>query len=216
MTPALARHWPLYDLVLRTDRLVLRLPDEDDLAALADLAAAGVHAPGERPFLTPWTEGSGTDRARHVVQAHGAGLGDWSPASWRLGLGVFAAAEPVGMVTLRAVDFGVRREVSTSSWLGLAHHRRGFGTQARAALLTLGFDHLDAVSAVTEVFPANAASQGVSRALGYRPDGISRDARDGRAIVSDRLRLDHADWARAAHPVAEVVGLDRCRALFGA
>ncbi|GAA1900831.1 hypothetical protein [Lapillicoccus jejuensis] len=50
--------WPPYGIVLTTPRLVLRLPDEAELVALAELAATGLHAPGERPFLTPWTEGT--------------------------------------------------------------------------------------------------------------------------------------------------------------
>ncbi|MGZ4444594.1 MAG: hypothetical protein ACXVXC_15635 [Nocardioidaceae bacterium] len=46
--------------------------------------------------------------------------------NWRLGLGVFAPdGEPLGMVTLRARDFPVVREVTTSSWLGLRHHGQG-------------------------------------------------------------------------------------------
>ena len=52
----LADLWPAYALRVRTPRLTLRLPDPEELAALADLAARGVHRPGERPFLTPWTE----------------------------------------------------------------------------------------------------------------------------------------------------------------
>lgn len=223
MTPPAARHGglsagppTLYGLVLRTERLELRLPDEGAIVALSELAAGGVHEPGQRPFLTPWTEGTGADRARHILEEHRSQLDGFSPSRWRLGLGVFAGSEPVGMVTLRAVDFGVRRKVTTSSWLGLAHHRKGFGTEARAALLTLAFDHLDAVTAVTEVFQDNAGSQGVSRKLGYRHDGVSRDVRDGQVVVSDRLRLDRADWHRVDHPTAEVTGLERCRSLFGA
>lgn len=119
------------------------------------------------------------------------------------------------MVNLRAADFAVRREVTTSSWLGLAYQHRGFGTEARTALLTLAFEHLDAVSAVTEVFRDNAGSQGVSRKLGYRSDGVSRDVRDGEVVVSDRLRLDRADWDRVEHPGVTVLGLDACRSAFG-
>ncbi|WP_425460855.1 GNAT family N-acetyltransferase [Lapillicoccus jejuensis] len=48
----------------------------------------------------------------------------------------------IGQVTLRARDFAVTREVSTGSWLGLGHHRQGYGTEARTALLALAFDHL--------------------------------------------------------------------------
>jgi hypothetical protein len=41
-------------------------------------------------------------------------------AAWHLGLVAFHEAEPVGEFTLRARDFPVVREVTTSSWLGLA------------------------------------------------------------------------------------------------
>jgi RimJ/RimL family protein N-acetyltransferase len=119
------------------------------------------------------------------------------------------------MVTLRARDFPVVREVSTSSWLGLQHQGRGFGTHARVGLLTLAFDHLGAEAALTEVFQDNAASQGVSRKLGYEPDGISRDARGAEVLVSDRLRLRHAVWREVRHPRAQVDGAESCAAMFG-
>ncbi|GAA4686656.1 GNAT family protein [Nocardioides nanhaiensis] len=213
--------WPLFGLVLRTPRVELRLPREPEVVALAELAADGVHAPGERPFLTPWTEAGPLARAREVLGGHWERMADWQPEVWRLGLGVFGVddGEPRGMVTLRATEFASRREVSTSSWLGLAHHRRGYGTQARVALLTLAFDHLGAACATTEVFPDNAASQGVSRALGYEHDGISRDVREGEVLVSDRLRLWRTTWdepdRRATRPAVQVLGLQPCRELFG-
>ena len=208
--------WPVHRLSLTTGRLVLRLPRDEELAALAELAGRGVHRPHERPFLTPWTEGSPTDRARSVLQGHWSQLAGWRTDDWRLGLGVLSTAgEPLGMVTLRARDFPVLREVSTSSWLGLEHQGRGLGTEARVALLTLAFDHLDAVAAVSEVFPDNRASQGVSRRLGYAHDGISRDRRGDEALVSDRLRLTREAWSAGEHDAVEVAGLAACREMFG-
>src|SRR5687768_9996293 len=56
--------WPPYALTVTTPRLQLRLPREDEIVALAELAARGVHRPGERPFMTSWTEGSPDERAR--------------------------------------------------------------------------------------------------------------------------------------------------------
>ncbi|HYU50364.1 MAG TPA: hypothetical protein VEO91_10615 [Candidatus Limnocylindria bacterium] len=35
--------WPLFDLRLRTERLELRLPDDDELARLCAIARAGIH-----------------------------------------------------------------------------------------------------------------------------------------------------------------------------
>jgi RimJ/RimL family protein N-acetyltransferase len=207
--------WPTYALRITTPRLTLRLPDAQELAALAQVAADGVHKPSERPFLTPWTEGTPEDRARIVLQGHWDDLASWSPTNWSLGLGVFVSGnEPIGMVSLGARDFRVVRGVTTSSWLGLPHHHQGLGTEARAGLLTLAFDHLGATDAVTEVFTDNDASQGVSRKLGYRHDGISKDARGDEVLVSDRLRLTAERWAETSHPPATVDGVEAARAMF--
>lgn len=207
--------WPTYRLRVAAPRVQLRLPDPAELAALAELAGRGVHGPAERPFLTPWTDGGPADRARRVLQGHWSELAEWQVDDWSLGLGVFLPdSTAVGMVTVRARDFPVVREVTTSSWLGLAHQGRGLGTSARIGLLTLAFDHLDAEAALTEVFQDNTASQRVSRKLGYAPDGISRDARGAEAVVSDRLRLDRSRWPAVRDPAVSVEGIDGCRAMF--
>jgi RimJ/RimL family protein N-acetyltransferase len=207
--------WPTYRLRITTPRLELRLPHDEELAQLAALAGQGVHLPTERPFLTPWTDGSAEDRAHFVLREHWSQLSGWSVDSWRLGLGVFTpGGVPLGVVTLRARSFRVVREVTTSSWLGLAHQGQGLGTEARLGLLTLAFDHLGAEAALTEVFRDNHASQGVSRKLGYEPDGISRDARGSEVLVSDRLRLSRSRWADVPRPGVLVDGLEACRQSF--
>lgn len=122
--------------------------------------------------------------------------------------------DPLGMVTLRATHFTVVREVTTSSWLGLPHHGRGFGTEARLGVLAFG--HLGAEAALTDVFQDNDASQRVSRKLGYEPDGISRDVRGGDVVVSDRLRLTRDRWMRLDRPPIRVDGVAGCRHMFTA
>ncbi|SIN41506.1 GNAT family N-acetyltransferase [Micromonospora cremea] len=211
----LADLWPQYNLIISTPRLELRLPRDEELAALAQLAGDGVHRMDERPFLTPWTDGGPGDRARFVLQEHWGQLAGWSVARWRLGLGVFHHGHPLGVVTLRAHDFPVIREVTTSAWLGIDHQGRGYGTEARVGLLTLAFDHLGARAARTEVFQDNHASQGVSRKLGYEHDGISVDARGDEAVVSDRLRLTRQTWAQQQRPAVRVDGMAPCRPMFG-
>ena len=71
----LANLWPLFGLTVQTSRLELRLPHEHAIAELASIAGTGVHHPGERPFLTPWTAGDPQDRARFVLQEHWNQLG---------------------------------------------------------------------------------------------------------------------------------------------
>jgi RimJ/RimL family protein N-acetyltransferase len=215
MPGMLADLWPQFGITVGTSRLQLRLPREEELAQLADLAGRGVHPPGERPFLTSWTDGTHADRARFVLREHWRQLATWEVHAWSLGFGVFRAGEPIGVVELRAENFPVVRQVYTSSWLGLAYHGQGYGTEARIGLLTLAFEHLGAEAALSEAFQDNHASQGVSRKLGYQPDGISVDARGDEAVVSDRLRLTRQRWQEQPRPAVTVTGVDACRPAFG-
>ena len=77
-------HWPLADLWLQTPELVLRWPSPDDLHALADLAAAGVHDPEVQPFMVAWTDASPGERARSTLQYHWSCWGSWKPSLVRL------------------------------------------------------------------------------------------------------------------------------------
>lgn len=212
----LADLWPTFGLVLTTPRLTLRLPSENELIALAQLAGEGVHGPDERPFLTPWTEGSPEERARSVLSGHWYRLSAWEKDNWSLGMAIMdSTGAGMGIGTLRARDFRVNREVTTSSWLGLRFQGHGYGTEARSALLTLAFDQLGASDATTEVFQDNHASQGVSRKLGYQPDGISRDRRGDEVVVSDRLRLTSTRWTAVTNRVpVRITGLEPARSMF--
>lgn len=211
----LTETWPIFAVTITTPRLVLHLPREQEISEIAQIAANGVHPVSERPFLTPWTDSGPTDRARFVLREHWSRLADWRPDNWCLGMGVFLhSGQPLGIATLRARDFSIVREVTTSSWLGLPFHRQGYGTEARTGLLTLAFDHLHAEYALSEAFQDNAASQAVSRKLGYEPDGISRDARGDEVLVSDRLRLAADRWRSGQHEGIEVSGLEQARGML--
>jgi RimJ/RimL family protein N-acetyltransferase len=213
--PHVIDHWPLVGLCVRTARLELRLPTEEELAELADVAAQGVHDPGQRPFLRPWTDLPPTERAREVVQRHWRRRGTWTPQDWTLDLVVFEQGRPVGVQEVGAQEFATLREVWTGSWLGLKHQGRGIGSEMRSAVLHLGFAGLDAAEATSMSFTDNAASLGVSRKLGYRPDGITRDVLHGQAVVSQRLRLTRSEWELTDRPKVAISGLEPCLSQFG-
>jgi RimJ/RimL family protein N-acetyltransferase len=208
-------HWPLYGLRLRTPRLELRLPDPEDLCALADAAAAGVHDPEVQPFAQPWTDVEPADRARGVLQWHWHLLGKWSPQDWALQLVTVADGTVIGSQGVEGRDFAILRGVQTGSWLGQAWHGRGYGTEMRAAVLHLAFEGLGAWDARSEAFEDNHASYGVSRRLGYTDDGVERLVSRGKPIVSRRVRLDRAAWAAARTVPVEIEGLEPCLPLFG-
>ena len=84
-----------------------------------------------------------------------------------------------------------------------------------AALALLAFDGLGAEFAVSAAFAHNAASLGVSRKLGYRPDGIERQVIWGKPVTLHRLRLDRAGWQAHRSTDVEITGLADCLADFG-
>lgn len=209
-------HWPLLGLTVRIADLELRPPTDDDLAELAELAAQGVHPPDERPFLRPWTDMPPAEVAREVVQRAWRRRGGWKPQDWSLELAVFENGRPVGIQDVNAVDFAVRREVSTGSWLGLEYHGRGIGRRMRAAALHLVFDGLNATDATTMSFTTNPAPLAVSRKLGYERDGITRDVLNDQVVVSQRLRITRTTWEQTNRPPVKISGLEPCLSLFGA
>ncbi|GAA1223885.1 GNAT family protein [Kitasatospora nipponensis] len=212
----LTARWPLLGLRLTTPRLELRLPDGDELAALAEVAAAGIHPADRMPFLVPWTELPPTERARSVLQYHWARRGDWQPERWALPLAVRCGGTVVGQQTLSARDFAVLGTVQSSSWLGLAHQGRGIGTEMRAAVLELAFAGLGASEAVSGAFEDNPGSLAVSKKLGYQPDGLQRDVVRGRIATTTRLRLARSGWHEHRRIPVTIEGLTPCLPFFGA
>lgn len=208
-------HWPLLGLRLNTVRLELRLPSEEELGQLADLAAEGVHEPDRMPFIVPWTDLPPAERARSVVQHHWLRRGNWAPDHWALNLAVFKDGRVVGLQEITARDFAVLRQVSTASWLGVRHQGQGIGTEMRAAVLHLAFAGLGATEALSGAFEDNPTSFAVSKKLGYEQDGVEEyNIRSLRATMR-RLRLPRASWETHQHGSTTVTGLAPCLPHFG-
>jgi RimJ/RimL family protein N-acetyltransferase len=123
------------------------------------------------------------------------------------------------MQALMSGGFERLRTVATGSWLGLASQGKGIGKEMRAAILVLAFDGLGAEVAETEAFADNAASRGVSAALGYEPNGVGRMAPLGTPRETRRFRLTRERWlhVRAERDLPEVTleGVEPCLPLFG-
>jgi RimJ/RimL family protein N-acetyltransferase len=216
-TPStLADAWPIFGLRLRTARLVLRLPTDDDLVALADLARDGIHGADEMPFARPWSTIEGPAFYRNFVGYHWTMRGAWTPESWTLNLMIELDGAPIGSQSILAERFATFRTVRTGSWLGRAFQRRGYGREMREAVLGFGFDGLGALVAETEAFTDNAASNAVSRSLGYAENGIEQFAPLGVPRDVQRFRMTIEDWRSRPRPALTIEGLEACRDLFGA
>lgn len=205
----LADHLPILRLRLRTDRLELRLPASfDEIAALADTAAAGVHDPDFMPFTIPWTEGGPAETARSVAFWYHRAIGRWDKDDWGYPFFVFYEGRPIGVQVIAGKKFATTREIDSGSWIGREYQGKGIGTEMRAAVLHLAFAELGAETARSGSYDGNDASAAVSRRLGYRPDGEEFHVVQDQRRHMQRWRLTRDDWeANRKHEVT-VEGLD--------
>jgi RimJ/RimL family protein N-acetyltransferase len=206
-------HWPLFGLRIRTPRLELRYPDDDLVAALADLAVQGIHDPSTMPFSVPWTRQPDGVLQRESLKHHWARRAETSPERWSLPMAVLEGGTVVGVQDVHAAGFVVNRTVETGSWLGRAHQGRGIGKEMRAAVLHLAFDGLGAELARTGCWDDNAVSEAVTRSLGYDDDGWTWEDREGVRARMRRFRLERSAWRRRDD--VRVDGLAPCLPLLG-
>jgi RimJ/RimL family protein N-acetyltransferase len=209
---------PTFGLHVRWDDLELRLPDDAELLALADLAADGVHDLEAAPFSWPWTRGTHEDVIRHVLAHQWKNRGRTAPDDWTLSLAVTRNGEIVGEQQISAKNFPVTRSGLTGSWLGLRHHGQGIGTRMRLMALHLAFEGLDAAEMLSEAYDDNPASNAVSRRVGYMANGSRLAAREGHSVIENSYRMTREQWdGHAEEPRPEITldGAAAVRQLFG-
>ncbi|TFD84702.1 GNAT family N-acetyltransferase [Cryobacterium psychrotolerans] len=175
--PNLSEIWPLFDLTLRTPRLTLRPMRDEDLAGLADAAVAGIHDPAVMPFGVPWTDAPKGDLVRNLAQYQWMLRTKVAQDNWHVAFAVLLDGRVIGSQDLSAVAFSTRKTVETGSWLTRESQGNGLGKEMRAAMLMFAFDYLGADFAETSAAAWNAASIGVSKAVGYVPNGVHRASR---------------------------------------
>jgi RimJ/RimL family protein N-acetyltransferase len=213
---ALVSAWPLFGLRVQSERLVMRLPTERDLMGLMTLARDGIHPAGEMPFGIAWSTASTPHFERGFLQHHWGMWSAWRPDGWTLNLLVELDGAPIGSQSMRADRFQVFRTVDTGSWLGRTYQGRGLGTEMRAAILAFAFDFLGATVAESSAFLDNAASNRVSRKLGYEENGRGRLAPEGVARETQRFRMTVEGWRSRPRQPVTVERFEECRELFGA
>ena len=89
--------WPFAALRITTPRLELRYPDDDDLVALAHLAAEGIHDPACDAVLRAVDRVESPELERNVLQ-HGWGRrASLARDDWSLPFAVCVDGDPVGV-----------------------------------------------------------------------------------------------------------------------
>jgi RimJ/RimL family protein N-acetyltransferase len=201
---------PLWDIRIRTPRLELRLPSDDEILELYRVAEAGIHPPEEMPFFIPWTD---TLNEPDFVAYHRDFRDTWSPEAWRCNFVTFLDGRAIGTQGIEAESFATKREVETGSWLGETFQRQGYGFEQRAAVLELAFRGLEARAATSGALVHNVASQRISEKLGYRVTETREIAPRGEPVLHYDYRIERDAW-RCPIPV-EISGLEPALPLFG-
>ena len=202
--------WPLFGVRVTTPSVELFVPVGDELAEVALLAAKGIYDP-QNHFLprTPvagWTDVDSPAAERQFLSYYWSALADWRADKWNLLFAAQADGRIVGVQEIGAQGFAVTRTVSTGSWIGREFQGAGYGKAMREAVLHLAFDGLKAERADTAAWVTNEASLGVSRALGYRPNGTTTRAAEGQRIEQVNMTLLRSEWAGVG-PGFAVTGL---------
>ena len=204
--------WPLFGLRLRTEHLVLRMPTDDDVVELLQVAKAGIHPPDEMPFGMAWTsvEGAAFDRGfmQHYWRTRGRLLRrrPGSSTSWSSWTAARSAPSHVEAEEFATFADGPHRVVAGPRAPGprprQGDARRGARVRLRRARR--------AASRRRPPSSTTHASNGVSRALGYEENGLGSLAPQGVARVHPEVPDDGGElaFAPAARPRDRRAGRD--------
>lgn len=209
----LAEAYPPIGLRISAGPVELAGIDDDTAIELANLAADGVHPPDRMPFLHPWTLTTPDRFHVEFLRYHWGLRARFAPDAWSLDLAVRHDGELVGTQGVVTNDFRRTRAGETGSWLGLRHQGRGIGTLMRRTLCAFLFDELGFEQVTSSAFADNVASNRVSLAVGYRPNGTHRSARgEGWATNNDYLLTPDA---LVRPPTLSVQGAEPLRRFLG-
>lgn len=209
--------WPLFGLRVRTPRVELRYPSDDEVAEIASRSVTdGIHDRAYMPFGFEWTDVPPPLQQRNSIQYHWGLRAGWRVDLWDCNMAVLVDGRIVGAQSAGASNFRALRAATTGSFLFQPEQGRGIGTEMRAAMLHLLFDGLGAEQALTAAWADNERSRGVTRRLGYEQIGTRRMVSRGKARDMFDFRLLRADWLPQRRDDIVIEGLEPCLELFGA
>jgi RimJ/RimL family protein N-acetyltransferase len=215
-TSVTASSYPPLNLQVHTPRLSLLGATDELLERLVPVVRKGVVTAAPWPFDDPMSlYKDSPDREWAWLRGVWAGRAKVSDSFWRLYFVVVIDGQPVGMQDLIGNDFSAFGTVETFSWLSADVRSRGLGKEMRQAVLHLAFEGLGARLADSGAFMDNHASNRVSQALGYQPNGVDWATRRGDPAEITRWRLTRDTWSTGRRDDIELVGVAECLPVLG-
>lgn len=201
----IAQAFPLFQLKIISEDVLLRLPRDEEIISLAAKAYDNILSHKAEHFLSgPTGKWSSPEEAQiSMLRFHWLCRALLNPDDWRLVFFIYplGSSEPVGCMDLNSKDFHKTRTVKTGSWILKDFQGQGLGLASRRAAVQFAFDDLGANFAVSYNSPDNEASNHISEKLGYQRGVVEQ--RGGREQQSWLLnREDFTDFADLA-----VIGL---------
>lgn len=168
------------------------------------------------PFAVPWTDAEPDLLKPNTLKYFWNCRAGTEPEHWDLPFAVIENGAVVGCTSLSANNFPILRQFETGSWLGIEYQGRGLGRELREAALHLGFAGLGATLAITAAYEDNGPSLGVTRSLGYAPNGVLRLVRRGKPAESRRFLLGADEWnQRLRRNDISIENLEPCLPMLG-
>ncbi|MFC1435467.1 GNAT family N-acetyltransferase [Streptacidiphilus sp. N1-3] len=208
--------YPPLNVQVHTPRLSLLGATDELLTRLLPTVRKGVATEPPWPFDDPMSlYQEGPEREWAWLRAVWSGRGRVTAGFWRLYFVVVVDDEPVGMQDLIGTDFAAFGTVDSFSWLSPGLRGRGLGREMRQAVLHLAFDGLGAREANSDAFVDNHASNRVSEAVGYLPNGVTWATRRGESAELNRWRLTRDQWSKRRRDDIELVAVAECLPVLG-
>ncbi len=159
-------------LNLEGDRVYLQLPVQRNWDAWAALRAES------RDFLAPleppWAYDSLTRGAyRRRLKTYKSEMRQGLTYSFLIFRRIDDAL--LGGITLSNLRRGVAQSATLGYWIGAAHSRQGYMTEALAAVLEFAFSRLELHRVEAACLPANEASRRLLLKSGFREEGYARE-----------------------------------------
>ena len=167
------------------------------------------------PFTVPWTTVPSPFGERNTIQFFWQQRITLQGDAPSITMATVVDGEIVGTQGLMTSSWKGTRTIETGSWLGLEHQGKGIGKEMRIAALHLAFDGFGAERAITSAYADNPSSIGVTRSIGYRPNGTELTARNGAPTELVHYMMDRDDFATVRRDDVELVGARPVLDLFG-
>ena len=159
-------------LNLAGDRVYLQLPVQRNWDAWAALRAES------RDFLAPWEPPWAYDSLsrgayRRRLKTYKSEMRQGLTYSFLIFRRIDDAL--LGGITLSNLRRGVAQSATLGYWIGAAHSRQGYMTEALAAVLEFAFSRLELHRVEAACLPANEASRRLLLKSGFREEGYARE-----------------------------------------